>query len=167
MHKNIGEIQYMESFGRMLTILAAIFLCFMFPLQYEAQELHTIEKQKCLQELTTFVDDICKTGIINKKNYDTFYQNLLEINEDMEIIFEVKTPNYMISGEEEVEYYDFVDASKLFSELSENGEYQLQSGECVTIYLKGESQKILTRLQNILFPMASEEMCLVYGGIVW
>lgn len=157
----------MESFGRMLTILVAIFLCFMFPLQYEAQELHNIGKQKCLQELTTFVDDICQTGIINNQNYEIFYQNLLAINEDMDIIFEIKTPNYMVTEKKEVEYYDLVNASELFSELSVKGLYQLQSGECVTIYVNGESQKILTRLQNILFPMASEEMHLVYGGIVW
>lgn len=179
----------MNAFGKIVSILIAVVLLFLCPIQYMAQKQDILMQQYVTTETSYFIDSSRNLGYITKQMYEE-YMRRIELGNNL---YDVELTHYHVvyykgdgeqvnsdynemsiySGEEEDTYRrymcyytpDILEA--LYSEESDHI-YKMNQDDYLTIKVKQKNKTLGKRLQELVLgtDYTDGNYITVYGGLI-
>lgn len=149
----------MESIGRMVAIILAILLLFLFPLRYDALLQKETVESYVSQELEYFFHQISQRHYLDIAMYDQFMMALQASNDSYVLeLFCYENVVYANDLSTELILEDMI--HKLKSELT----VTFHAGDYVVLKLRKRSDSFYDRLSNLFLPMYQNNKEFIMGG---
>lgn len=166
----------MNSFSKIVSILMAVLLLFLFPLLYLAQKQDAIIQTYVTTETVMFADAIKNSGKVTADEYTQYIKNLDYTNniydiqiehahevinpvyDDTNVFMNSFSSNYFCTYEEDIK-----------KEIFEGtGIYTFTQGDYITIKVKNRTKTMASKLLQLIYQteIPKEQIQVIYGGII-
>ncbi len=162
----------MDAFGKIISMILAIILLFIFPSLYIAQKQDSIIQSYVLTETSNFVDKIKNTGEITKATYEDFTSTLNATGNIYNV--ELEHGHYEVIPDEDSFYqyyyttYELEILNTLYPENGDSPIYTLNKGDYISVKVTNKNKTLATKIQEILYNrvLPTEQIFVMYGGII-
>lgn len=157
----------MESLGKMVSLILAVFLLFISPLFYISMKQDTLNQFHAMSELSYFVDSVRNIGYISENMYQSFERQLRKSGN----IYEIEMIHYqgILYGDMQLqEHYYEIYTEEIRGLIQEKGEYFFRKGDYFTVKVYKKNQSMGERMQEMFLrvPTAANQTPIIYGGMI-
>ena len=165
----------MNAFDKIVCILLASVLMFLFPLFYLAQKQDVINQVYVESKTVELVNDIKKHGYITSNMYERYLDRLGDTGNlyEIEIVHShtVVNPEYdEDSGtflDDYYTYYENTYQDDILKEIFEGtGTYYLRQGDYISIKVFNKTETFAGRMLRIIGVNQKTQILITYGGII-
>lgn len=149
----------MESLGRMVAILLAVILLFLFPLRYDAMLQKETVESYVNQEMEYFFHQLSIKHYVDLSMYEEFKQHLNATGDLYTVTLESYVPT--VHNEFSNSYYEYENIIEL---LKKDSKVVFDAEDYLILTLRKDSESFYDRLTNLFLPMFASKVEITIGG---
>lgn len=149
----------MESLGRMVAIILAVILLFLFPLRYDALLQKETVESYVNQEMEYFFHQITSKHYIDAAMYEEFIQQLSASGNLYTVNIERYVPTVIDQNSANI-----VDYENVLEQLQKDSKVEFEKNEYIVLTIQKNAESFYDRLTNLFLPMFASTEEMTIGG---
>ncbi len=162
-----------DAFGRIVAIIASVFVLFFLPMIIVTQKMDNTAQAYIDNAVVEFVDNARATGIVSAASYEKLCRSIDSIQSNCTV--EIRHSSRLAvsdGGDVEIQYYDYFKddiLSKIYVPSGDNQKYQMKNGDFIAVTVYNNSPTMGTRLYRMIMPLynpSGKTIYATYSGFV-